>query len=441
MGGAGSGGGGGSSGTVDYPGYMKSHHNWAMNTLIRPAVLEAQANNPYLVIQAFSPDYMVRRMHAGLACFDKAIRSFDPFDVWKTLVEKMPEIIKNNVAPEMLDKFFKTPDVKGMFDPGEIDQWVDINWPVVLPLSDMDIFDPDALNRYLKTIPMDYFSDVTELNKFIDGQKRRLCETTREEVIPAYRRGMQDIGAVVSSAFKIGEALLWAKTIYAMADLEAQEKSKVAEMDKDYRGKMSLTHYDYMGKLALTEYESDAKVILNRHDYIGKHEILRSEKKTQMAIEGSENEAKLHLLQEEIRGKAALVAYEYMFRTSNDALQLVLQKIAYYKDVLHYFLEIERMAYTAWKEYTDTKNVYQIEAVKWNLEMTKYFMDSLGAIASSAGTSYTTSNSGTSKTASAIGGALTGASAGAMAGSVIPGVGTGIGAAVGAGVGLAASMF
>lgn len=302
MSGAGSGGGGGSSGTVDYPDYMKDRHSKLYDNMMK-AVTVAQNNNPYKYLQAWSPSSMITNMTATIDCYDDIIRGFDPLSLWTELIGQIP------------------PTVIGLIDNGPIDE-------------------------------------------YIESQKERLCTGLEREVIPKYRRGMQDIGAVMTSAFKIGEALLW------------------------------------MGVV-------DEQVALEK----------------------------------EFKGKLALAAYEYSFKSTNDIIQLTLQKISYHKEIAHYNLEMLRMGYTAMKEYTDSKNIYDIERAKWNLEMYKYLMDSLGSISASAGTSYTTSASGTSRVASGIGGALTGAAAGAMAGGAIPGVGNVAGGIIGGAMGLVGGLF
>lgn len=296
-GGAGSGGGGGSSGTIDYPQYMKDRHSELYDN-IKSAVKKAQANNPYNFLQAWSPISMIRQMEATVDCYDEIIRGFDPLDLWLSLMGEVPDVV-------------------------------------------LGLINTDALNDY------------------IDGQKERLCKGLEEEVLPKYRRGMQDIGAVMTSAFKIGEALLWQRIAEEQINLE-----------------------------------------------------------------------------KEFKGKLALAAYEYCFKSTGEIINLTLQKIAYHKEVAHYNLEVLRMGYTAMKEYNDSQNIYAIEKVKWELEMYKYLMDSLGSIASSAGTSYTTSASGTSRLSSAIGGALSGAAGGMMMSGGNP-----IGGAIGGAIGLVGGLF
>lgn len=302
MSGGGSGGGSGSSGSVDYPSYMKERHS-ALYDMMKNEVADAKAHNPYIGMQAHNPSSMIKEMYATVDYYDAVIREFDPIKVWEELMGIVPKVV-------------------------------------------FDMLDMEPLQDY------------------IDQQKVRLRHGVEDEILPKYRRGMQDIGAVMTSAFKIGEALLW-----------------------------------------LREMEEEAA------------------------------------LEKEFKGKLALAAYEYSFKSTGDIINLTLQKIAYHKDVMHYNLEVLRMGYAAMKEYQDSMNIYKIENVKWKLEMDKYLMDALGSIASSAGTSYSTSSGGGSRVSSAIGGALGGAGSGAMIGSAVPGLGTATGAAIGGAIGLAAGLF
>ena len=293
----GSGGGGGSSGSVDYPGYMKDRHAVLYDEM-RQRADKAIAENPYVGMYGWDPSCMIEHMQATVDYYDHIIQEFEPLDVWKQLMGVVPEVV---------------------FD----------------------------------------LLDMQPLQDYIDQQKIRLRHGIEDDVLPKYRRGMQNIGAVMTSAFKIGEALLWTRELEEEASLE-----------------------------------------------------------------------------KEFKGKLALAAYEYSFKSAGDIISLTLQKIAYHKEVVHYNMESLRLGYVAMKEYTDSNNIYDVERAKWSLEMSKYLMDCLGSIASSAGTSYTTSAGGASRTASAIGGALSGAGAGLMATGGNP-----IGAAVGGAVGLVAGLF
>lgn len=297
MGGSGSGGGGGSSGCIDYPQYMKSKHEALFNDM-KAQVGIALKNNPFISLQAWNPKGMACQMKATVDYYDETIRDFDPLDLWTSIIRTVPDTIYDLIESDLLDDF-------------------------------------------------------------LNDQKDRIKEHVENELLPKFRRGMQDIGAVNTSAFKIGEALIWCKAL-----------EEATALEREYKGKLFLANY------------------------------------------------------------------EYTFKSANDIINLTLQKIAYVKEVIHYNLEALRMEYSAMKEYQDSNNIYAIEKVKWPLEMHKYLMDALGCIASSAGTSYSTSSAGGSRAASSIGGALSGASAGAAMT-----MGNPAGAAIGGAIGLIAGLF
>lgn len=293
----GSGGGGGSSGSVDYPDYMKERHSVLYDNM-RELADEAIANNPYVGMYGWDPTCMIAHMEASVDYYDHIIQDFEPLDVWQELMSSVPSQVYEQMYNE-------------------------------------------------------------DLENYIDSMKTRMRNGVENEILPKYRRGMQDIGAVVSSAFKIGEALLWAKEL---------EEERAADV--------------------------------------------------------------------ELRGKLFLIAFEQAFKSVGDIISLTLQKISYNKEVVHYNMEALRLGYVAMKEYVDSNNIYKVEEAKWSLEMSKYMMDCLGCIASSAGTSYTTSTGGASRAASAIGGALGGVLAGTKASGGDP-----IGAVIGGAAGLVAGLF
>lgn len=419
--GAGSGGGGGSSGTVDYPDYMKSFHG-EIHYKIKDLVAKAQANNPYTFLQAWSPNYHFLRINAAVACFSELVSGYAPYEMWC----KLAGIVPNRVIDAFpVSKFMQYLD-------GPPSTRIDADaFEASIYEPDWDtVFDPELLPRYLKKVPLDYFYDDSAINEFIDVQMERVCDRTGEDLLPRYRRGMQNIGAVMTSAYKIGEALIWSKAVQAAADLEKETKMKISEKTKDIRGQLALSAYEYNGKLALT-----------RYDYQGKFALLIKELKGKWQLTDADLKDSIAKTQLDYMGKLGLLTYEAAWKPVDNLLQISLQKINFHKDVMHYIMESMRMGYTAWKEYTDTKNIYDIEKVKWDLEMMKYLMDSLGCISASAGTSYTTSASGTSRVASAVGGALTGASGGMMIGAAMGSGGGPIGAAIGGAVGLIGGLL
>lgn len=174
--GGGSGGGGGSSGTVDYPQYMKDLHGTLYSQRLVPQVDLAISRNPYPNLRPQSPMSMVCELRSSLCWLDGEIESFDPQSLWGSLIETIPKKV------------------------------IDL----------------------IETGPLD---------DFIDSQKQRLLAGVEIEILPKFRRGMQDIGAVNTSAFKIGEALIWSKAI-----------EEVTGLEKEYKGKLSLAAIEYSFK-------------------------------------------------------------------------------------------------------------------------------------------------------------------------------------------------
>lgn len=402
--GAGSGGGGGSSGTIDYPAYMKERHS-ALYDSIKDAVAKAQSSNPYNYVQAWDPSYSMYKMEIIAKSWYNFYDKLSPMAIWECIAGQVPNKIMDFFTPEEFDEIMKMGN-----DPAEARKF---EGSVGTPAW-TDVFSPARLRDYLQRIPLDYVWDNTAINEYLSDAAGRLCETARDEVIPQYRRGMQDIGAVMTSAYKIGEALLWHKVMTDAKEMQSEITAKVVEKEKDAKIALAMSAYETAGKLALTEYEKRADYEILRKEYVMKYVSARAD----------------------MMAKYGLLYFEQVFKSTSDVLNLTLQKIGWINQMMHYYLEVERMTYTAMKEYTDSKNIYKIEQTKWDLEMFKYQMDALGSIASSAGTSYTTSSSGTSRLSSAIGGALTGASAGMMAGAAMGSAGGPIGAAVGGAIGL-----
>lgn len=177
MGGSGSGGGGGSSGTIDYPEYMKAKHEQLINTM-ENYKNTAINQNPFVGMQAWNPQRMIKNMECTIDYYDETIHDFDPETLWRSIIDKIPEVIEGIVDSEPLDEF-------------------------------------------------------------IDSQQQRLRINVEQEILPKFRRGMQNIGAVNTSAFKIGEALIWAK-----------ELEEEAALEKEYKGKLMLANYEMVFKSA-----------------------------------------------------------------------------------------------------------------------------------------------------------------------------------------------
>lgn len=161
-GGSGSSGGGSSSGAIDYPDYMKTFHGQALNnsgadTLTSSLVAlinTAQSNNPFTGENAFDPDTDLAAMETALAGFDTLLSG-------------------------------------------------------ISPITSFDSYIADAITR-TGTIATNIAAiDVTAHAVAVaDGLGDAIDNENTTKVLPRFQRGMQDINAVQSSTFVIGQAVI-----------------------------------------------------------------------------------------------------------------------------------------------------------------------------------------------------------------------------------------
>lgn len=177
--GGGSGGGGG-AGAVDYPTYMKDWHQTGLGTWSGSgvpnfiAVMQAKiGHSPFAALSAYDPQYATSRMESSV-------------DRLKSLVDSVGGA----------DTYLLIPTL-----------WASLADAVVAE-ADNVVFSNAAIN-----------ADIAAYNATVDAE-------ILNSILPRFHRGMQDINAVCSSAFIVGEALIEAEALrnkdkYA-ADLRLQ---------------------------------------------------------------------------------------------------------------------------------------------------------------------------------------------------------------------------
>ncbi len=156
-GGGSSGGGGSTSGTVDYPAYMKTVHGLILdgggvdtptNSVI-DAINAAYGGSPYAAATAYDPETAITAMETAITAFSGLATALAYHTDYDAIVNAAVAQYDDVIAP---DGVYVTDRVAAYTD--------DLN---------------DALNA---------------------------------KVIPSFRAGMRDIGAVMSSAFTLGEAII-----------------------------------------------------------------------------------------------------------------------------------------------------------------------------------------------------------------------------------------
>jgi hypothetical protein len=336
-------GGGSSAGAVDYPDYMKAaHEDWltqsaadSIEDSITGVMNTALGGSPWGVQLAYDPDADIAASQAMIDTFAATLAGMSDTVDWAALVTQAITSIGAKYSAVVADK-------------------------AITNISEANI--------------------VAAVSAFEDVLDDEL--TTR--ILPRFRRGMQDINAVVSSAFPIGEAVL-----------EAFKNRDVAKFESDLR----LKKVDVELEIEKANLAKDISV------------------------------AEMNLRSD--------LEYEKMYlEGSSQMLRLMVQRIAWLEGNVRTTIEANRIKIVAKKEENDVNMEIDKDDALWDLEVFQYGANLLAGI--SGGTAQSQKPS---KAASAIGGAMSGASTGAMIGSAIPGLGTVAGGIIGGAAGLLGGLF
>lgn len=166
------GGGGGSSGTVDFPDYMKTvHGEWLDNggvgvisagNDITALIDGAIANSPYNGEIAYDPDDDIAAFIAEFAEFDAVVDALNPLTNWDTYIDAVKVKIDN------------------------------------------DILDETAITNATQA-----HADVLE-------------DRLNSDTLPRFKAGMRDMNAVISSSFTTGQAIIEGFNLRSVADFDAK---------------------------------------------------------------------------------------------------------------------------------------------------------------------------------------------------------------------------
>lgn len=172
----GGGGGGGTSGQVDYPSYMKTQHETWMNELAALINTATAGGSPFAGDSAFDPGTQIQDMMDEVCWFNDLVHNLD----WQADWESAADVAKDKV-----------------------DDWIDTSYV------------------------------TTSVNAYSDD----LGDDIANEVIPKFESGMLDVNAVYSSAFVVGEAIIYAK-----------RTKEVAKYDADLRMRLHIMRGELLGK-------------------------------------------------------------------------------------------------------------------------------------------------------------------------------------------------
>ena len=150
LGGKPSSGGGGGSGKVDYPDYMKTQHETWLGDIATAISTAVAGGSPFAGDAAYDPGNELQDMMDEVCWFNDLVHNLDWEADWQTAAD----------------------DAKAKID---------------------DIVDP------------------TYMNSAVTAYSNQLADDIANEVIPKFESGMLDVNAVYSSAFVVGEAIIYAR--------------------------------------------------------------------------------------------------------------------------------------------------------------------------------------------------------------------------------------
>lgn len=434
------GGGGGSAGTVDYPAYMKSFHNSLLDHMtsktstacIIDTLNAGLGLNPWDSLTPVSPDTDLAANAAAVTAFAAKLAGIsDTFD-WSTLFRTASDLI--SPSPSLLIGNLAVDDK-------------DIPGDLIVP--DMEVIDDLVVEDIPDTgdIPgIDEIAITTDVGAFASN----LDDEIESKILPRFRRGMQDINAVVSSAFPVGEAIIEAFRNRDVAKHDSSLRLAAANKNIDVGLENERLHLD-VDKANVTKVIEVGRTNITKNIEINKTNLLKRSDIGKTNLDRSLDVVKTNLSKDIEVGKANLmkdiqvgeivaktdIEYKRMYlEGSSQMLRLMMQRITWEDGYARMVIEANRIKIVALgEEYEATKEV-AVSGALWDPELYQYANNVLAAIAGAS-----TVTKGISRAASVLGGAMSGAGAGAQIGAQWGSSGGPIGAGVGAGIGALAGWL
>jgi len=440
-------GGGGSSGAVSWPEYLQNTHagwmthgdpsasHYFINQSMVQVMNSAIGSSPYTGLEAYIPDSRITAWEASISAFAALLSGLDEVTDWTNLYGHAKGLLAAPPDGIVVD------DLE-VDDIAEIDDLVVDDITAIGDLEVADVLAADATGVTDAEIILD-----------VDAFANQIDDEILIKVLPRFKRGMQDINAVVSSAFVIGSSNIEG---FRNRDVDKHNSGLrvnaamknadvgVSNMGKDVQIELGNMSKDVQVGLGNISKSLDiGKVDISKDIDVGKTNItkdlkiseLNANKDLQVGIANLTKNTQVG----EINLKSA-VEYERMYlEGTGQMMQLMLQRIQWEENTVNVIIESGRIGIVAKKEQKDMDNTFDIDDASWDLEV---FQHGANLLAASSGGVGGVQKEKPSAAASAIGGALGTAVSGALIGSKVGGtVGSYWGAAIGAVVGAAGGLI
>ncbi len=257
-------GGGGGSGAVSYPSYMETRHQTALDDLYAD-MQTAQASNPYTSVDAFDPDAYIDGMLASLAAFSDLTTDFANASFTMSALATALGLSKTSAAQsvETLWSSYLSTISSGLG--AQLSAQIstmksDVGGVITAIDSDIDGI-ATAMNSSLDSIVTSMKSDLSD--SYVDDQVKEYSDMLQDDiertVLPKFEAGMRNANAVMSSAFVIGEALIFAEKDRQVSKFGADLTAEYIKAKNDAIVKADLVLMDANAKMAILEADAEAK--------------------------------------------------------------------------------------------------------------------------------------------------------------------------------------
>lgn len=403
--------GGGSAGEVDYPDYMKAvHEDWltqsgtdSIEDSITSKMNTALGSSPWATKTAYNPDTTLATANASVAVFAAMLADVTDCSLLSTIYDavtgKFTPIVSISDISEtaMLAETTSYSDLIDDVKDGSLlsDVYDDISAKLTAVTSATEITEAVLL------------AETAAYSDLLDDE----IET---KTLPAFRAGMQDVNLVTSSAFVVGEALIYAFKNRDLAKYTADIRLNAANKNADIRlsNNQSIVAMNQV-KSNLTD--SVLKLVLS-----GSDSLMKSKIGVRLDVASRNVDVKV------ANNQGIISTNQLKSSLSDDVLKLSLTGN---DTLMKTTAELSRISIVAKKEQNDLNNEIAAKDAVWDLEVFQYGGNLLAAI---SGSSMATQKPST--VSSVIGGAMSGAAAGGS-------IGGPWGAAIGGGIGAIAGIF
>jgi len=349
------GSGGGAAGKVAYPTYIESiQADWlancgvlgegsgrdTMSYSVTDGLTDAIGNSPFSGGTAFDPDTRITSWETEIGAFETLVEALAETTDWAALLTQAVTSVGTN--------FVSTTPV------GDTSGWLDPT-----PAAD------------------------AEISADVDAYEAVVDDHVETDVLPRFQRGMQDINAVMTSAFTIGQAI-----IEGMADRDVAK----------YQGSLRVAAYMQKDKIVADSKLKESERVVDLAKQVDDISLKSNTDKNRMYIVGVEQMLRYFL--------ARLSAEE-----------------AYSK----LYVSGQMAAVEAQRSETETQSEIDEADATWDLTVFQYGANVMAG--ASGGTAIPLRRPGPTRAQSMIGGAMSGAAMGTM---INPGIGTAAGAGLGA---------